>query len=112
MSLLLNSYIIYVCTYIHTICMYCREMFGVIPSKDQDLRDIEDRKRKFLFHLNSSGKYHGIKESLKVCTYVHTVPYSGVQGCLAIYVRTSPLCTYAYIYIRMYICTYVSCIHH
>ena len=76
------------CTYVHTICMYHREMFGVIPSKDQDLRDIEDRKRKFLFHLNSSGKYHGIKESLKVCMYVHTVLYSGV-----IRICMSHLCT-------------------
>jgi tetratricopeptide (TPR) repeat protein len=42
-----------------------RDMFGVVSSSDQKPKDIEDRKRKFLFYLNSSGKYYAIKENLK-----------------------------------------------
>lgn len=48
---------------------YCRTLIAdTIPDETSlnDQKDIEERRRKLIFELNSSGKYYAFKEKLKV----------------------------------------------
>ena len=48
---------------------YCRALIGdTIPDEGSlnNQKDIEERRRKLIFELNSSGKYYAFKEKLKV----------------------------------------------
>ena len=115
------TYVVHM-NYILICVFHDRDMFGVVSSSDQKPKDIEDRKRKFLFYLNSSGKYYAIKENLKVqsCAYVHL--YMHTLNMQYFYIFTSASVTYFYLpyyshvqyihntYVHTYVLTYCTCV--
>ena len=69
------------------LCLFsmCRDMFGVPSSSANGPDELEERRRKFLFSLNSSGKYYAFKEDLKVCEVPCNTDLAMHNCCIALF---------------------------